>query len=150
MWGCRVQDMDDIDYMLPQSLNDFGNCMMQLLSTLIFISVIQPWFLCGVVPLMVVYFFIQKFYRRSYVELQRNDAVTRSPLYAHFSETLSGVDTIRAYALSERFADRSDNQVDFNHRCGRLCLVCLGLALILFEFYHDWSLVACQLMPRWF
>lgn len=37
-----------------------GNCLFQLASTLIFISVIQPYFLCGAVPLMVVYYFIQK------------------------------------------------------------------------------------------
>jgi ABC-type multidrug transport system fused ATPase/permease subunit len=116
--------MDDVDYLLPQSMNDFGNCIMQLLATLIFISVIQPWFLAGMVPLMVLYFCIQKFYRRSYVELQRTDAVTRSPLYAHFSETLSGVDSIRAYGVSQRFAERSDHQVDFNHRCGSPLLAC--------------------------
>eukprot|EP00884_Botryococcus_braunii_P000224 jgi/Botrbrau1/10201/Bobra.116_1s0017.1 len=104
------KDMDDIDYLLPQSLNDFGNCLMQLLATLIFISVIQPWFLAGMIPLMFIYFGIQKFYRRSYVELQRTDAVTRSPMYAHFSETLTGVDSIRAYGVAQRFALRSDQQ----------------------------------------
>ena len=32
--------------------------------------------------------------RRSNIELQRLDAVSRSPIYTHFSETLSGVETI--------------------------------------------------------
>lgn len=30
--------------------------------------------------------------------------MSRSPIYAHFSETLSGVETIRAYRLAEQFA----------------------------------------------
>ena len=42
--------------------------------------------------------------RRSNIELQRLDAVSRSPIYAHFSETLSGVETIRAYRLADSFA----------------------------------------------
>ncbi len=45
-----------------------------------------------------------QYYRRSNIELQRLDAVSRSPIYAHFSETLSGVETIRAYRLAEYFA----------------------------------------------
>ena len=57
-----------------------------------------------------------RYYRRSYVELQRNDATTRSPVYAHFSETLTGVETVRAYGLQKRFTMKSDDQIDFNHR----------------------------------
>jgi len=70
----------------------------------------------GMVPLMVVYFFLQKYYRRSYVELQRCDATSRSPVYAHFSESLTGVETIRAFAYQEKFASKSDGQIDYNHR----------------------------------
>lgn len=44
----------------PQSVSEMGNCLFQLASTLIFISVIQPIFLAGAVPLMVVYYYIQK------------------------------------------------------------------------------------------
>ena len=44
----------------PQSVSAMGNCLFQLASTLIFIAVIQPIFLAGAVPLMAVYYFIQK------------------------------------------------------------------------------------------
>lgn len=74
----------------------------------------------GMVPLMVVYYFLQKYYRRTYVELQRCDATSRSPVYAHFSESLTGVETIRAFGYQQRFADKSDNQIDYNHRQAHL------------------------------
>lgn len=70
----------------------------------------------GMIPLMIVYFFLQKYYRRSYVELQRCDATSRSPVYAHFSESLTGVETIRAFRYQEKFAAKSDTQIDYNHR----------------------------------
>ena len=54
-----LQDTDDMDQAVPQSITELGNCLMQLLSTLIFISVIQPIFLAGMVPLMVLYYFLQ-------------------------------------------------------------------------------------------
>eukprot|EP00889_Picochlorum_renovo_P000353 jgi/Picre1/27383/NNA_000350.t1 len=89
---------------------------MQLLSTLIFLAVIQPILLAGIVPLMGIYYVLQKYYRRSYIEMQRLDAVSRSPIYAHFSESLAGVETIRAYRLETTFALSSDTKVDANHR----------------------------------
>ncbi|KAL4852933.1 Multidrug resistance-associated protein 1 [Chlorella vulgaris] len=110
------KDTDDVDFLLSMSMSEFGNCIFQLLATTIFIAVIQPWILVGIGPLAVVYYFLQKFYRRTNIELQRLDAVSRSPIYAHFSETLSGVETIRAYRMVEHFSLSSDAKVDANHR----------------------------------
>lgn len=110
------KDTDDVDFLLSMSMSEFGNCIMQLLATTIFIAVVQPWILVGIGPLAIVYYFLQKFYRRSNIELQRLDAVSRSPIYAHFSETLSGVETIRAYRMVQHFSLSSDAKVDANHR----------------------------------
>jgi len=41
-------------------VSELGNCLFQLAATLIFISIIQPWFLAGAVPLMLIYYVIQK------------------------------------------------------------------------------------------
>ena len=110
------KDTDDVDFLLSMSMSEFGNCIMQLLSTLIFLAVIQPILLAGIVPLMGIYYIMQKYYRRSYIEMQRLDAVSRSPIYSHFSESLAGVETIRAYRLETAFALSSDHKVDANHR----------------------------------
>lgn len=110
------KDTDEVDFLLSMSMTEFGNCIMQLLATLIFLAVVQPIILAGIVPLMGIYYLLQRFYRRSYIEMQRLDAVSRSPIYAHFSESLSGIDTIRAYRLADAFASTSDARVDANHR----------------------------------
>ena len=39
----------------------------------------------------------------------------RSPIYAHFSETISGVSTIRAYNRVEAFVEKSDVLIDGNN-----------------------------------
>ena len=41
-------------------MSELGNCLFQLAATLIFISIIQPYFLAGAVPLMLIYYVIQK------------------------------------------------------------------------------------------
>lgn len=42
------------------------------------------------------------------------ESVTRSPIFAHLSETMSGVATIRAYKATDRFIGISESRVDTN------------------------------------
>lgn len=50
-------------------------------------------------------------------QLKRLESVTRSPIYSHFTETLYGVSTIRAYGAVRRFIAESNRRVDNNQRC---------------------------------
>lgn len=50
-------------------------------------------------------------------QLKRLESITKSPIYSHFSETLTGVATIRAYKANEQFIARSDEKVDINNGC---------------------------------
>lgn len=52
----------------------------------------------------VVFYFVSLFYRKTSVELQRLEALSRSPLLSHFSESLTGRSSIRAYRQMGRFA----------------------------------------------
>ncbi|KAG2436423.1 hypothetical protein HXX76_006727 [Chlamydomonas incerta] len=108
------RDVDEMDYNLAMYQQQLGNCVMRLIATIIFLCVLQPAFIGVVVPLMVGYLLLQKYFRRTSIELQRVDAVSRSPVYANFSETMSGLDTIRAYRLQERFKSRHEGMVDTN------------------------------------
>ncbi len=47
-------------------------------------------------------------------QLRRLNSVTRSPIFSHFGETLSGVSTIRAYRVQERFINEMNNKIDDN------------------------------------
>ena len=49
-------------------------------------------------------------------ELKRLSSVTLSPVYAHFSETLSGVWTIRAFRATQRFMLQNQTRLDVNQR----------------------------------
>ncbi|GMF61590.1 unnamed protein product [[Candida] boidinii] len=47
-------------------------------------------------------------------ELRRLDSVSRSPIFAHFQETLNGVATIRAYGQLDRFSFLNKYKMDKN------------------------------------
>ncbi|CAD0049321.1 unnamed protein product, partial [Aureobasidium pullulans] len=86
------------------------------LFTLVVISMSTPAFIALIVPLGGVYLYIQRYYLRTSRELKRLDSISRSPVYAHFQESLSGISTIRAYQQSKRFAMESEWRVDANLR----------------------------------
>ena len=82
--------------------------------TLVIISVTTPAFIALIIPLGAMYMWIQKYYLRTSRELKRLDSVSRSPIYAHFQETLGGVPTIRAYRQQDRFELENEWRVDAN------------------------------------
>ncbi|XP_013781403.1 multidrug resistance-associated protein 1-like [Limulus polyphemus] len=86
-------------------------------ATIAFIGICleTPIFLAVVLPLGVCYYFIQRFYISSSRQLKRIESITRSPIYTHFSETVTGTTSIRAYGATKRFISESNSRVDFNH-----------------------------------
>lgn len=83
---------------------------------MVVISVSTPLFLVMILPLGAVYFGFQKYYLRTSRELKRLDSVSKSPIYAHFQETLGGISTIRAYRQQERFSKENEYRMDANLR----------------------------------
>jgi ATP-binding cassette subfamily C (CFTR/MRP) protein 1 len=80
------------------------------------ISWATPVFVALILPLGALYLYIQRYYLRTSRELKRLDSVSRSPIYAHFQESLSGMSTIRAYNQQKRFELENEWRVDANLR----------------------------------
>ncbi|KAI0693122.1 ABC transporter [Cytidiella melzeri] len=110
------KDIDTVDNMLGDSLRMFFSTLSNILGTIIIIAILLPWFLIAVISIILVYIWAAFFYRASARELKRLDAILRSSLYSHFSESLSGLATIRAYGEQERFLKDNQKRVDIENR----------------------------------
>eukprot|EP00188_Purpureofilum_apyrenoidigerum_P005889 Plantae.Rhodophyta-Purpureofilum_apyrenoidigerum.ctg822.p1 GENE.Plantae.Rhodophyta-Purpureofilum_apyrenoidigerum.ctg822~~Plantae.Rhodophyta-Purpureofilum_apyrenoidigerum.ctg822.p1 ORF type:complete len:575 (+),score=70.86 Plantae.Rhodophyta-Purpureofilum_apyrenoidigerum.ctg822:62-1726(+) len=91
------RDTDTTDILLPPIMDNQLYLILNMLGVYALIAAYLPWFLIAVPGILLMYFAVQFYYRRTSRELQRIENVQRSPIYAHFSESLSGVSTIRAY-----------------------------------------------------
>lgn len=80
-------------------------------------TVSMPIILSGAIPLILLYYGVQVVYVATSRQLKRLESVTRSPIYSHFSETLSGTSTIRAYQAEQVFIEQSNHHVDINQQC---------------------------------
>lgn len=112
-----AKDVDTVDVTIPLTLRSWLSCLLQVISTIIVITIQTPIFLVVVLPISVIYYFIQRFYLSTSRQLKRLESITRSPIYSHFSETLSGASTIRAYKAEERFCSQSSGFIDNNQIC---------------------------------
>lgn len=73
-----------------------------VLSVFVVISYSTVAFLGVAFPMLVIYYFIQRFYVATSRQLKRIESVTRSPIYVHFSETITGQSVIRAWGEEQR------------------------------------------------
>ncbi|EGN95824.1 hypothetical protein SERLA73DRAFT_60499 [Serpula lacrymans var. lacrymans S7.3] len=111
-----IIDMDTLDNVLGGSLRLLVSTGASALGSIIFISVIVPWFLIAIAVVSVFYFYAGLFYRASAREIKRLDAILRSSLYSHFSESLTGLTTIRAYGEVPRFQAENEKRMDIENR----------------------------------
>ncbi|KAG7097474.1 hypothetical protein E1B28_004817 [Marasmius oreades] len=110
------KDVDTLDNIVGEAMRQFLGTIVQVIGSIILVSVIIPWFLIAIVFILVLYYWITIFYRASARELKRLDAVLRSSLYSHFSESMSGLTTIRAYGESIRFCNENASRTDLENR----------------------------------
>ncbi|KAJ7831040.1 hypothetical protein B0H13DRAFT_2432174 [Mycena leptocephala] len=75
----------------------------QVHSSIIVITVLEHYFIVAAVLIIFGFSYFLQFYRSSALEMKRLDSMQRSILYAHLSESLTGLPTIRSYGEIERF-----------------------------------------------
>ncbi|XP_061612364.1 ATP-binding cassette sub-family C member 3 isoform X3 [Phyllopteryx taeniolatus] len=110
------KDIYVIDETLPSTVLMFLGTFFVSLSTMIVIISSTPIFAVVIAPLAFVYIFVQRFYVATSRQLKRLESINRSPIYSHFSETITGSSVIRAFGRHSAFVCMSDMKVDENQK----------------------------------
>ncbi|KAJ6346888.1 hypothetical protein OIU76_003553 [Salix suchowensis] len=109
-------DLYTIDDSLPFILNILLANFVGLLGITVILSYVQVFFLLLLLPFWFIYSKLQFFYRSTSRELRRLDSVSRSPIYATFTETLDGASTIRAFKSEDFFMKKFIEHVTLYQR----------------------------------
>ena len=112
-----AKDVDVCDNTLPASVRQLITLVYDLSGILILIMIIIPLVALVILPFSVVFYLIQKFYVTTSRQLKRLESNSRSPIYSHFGETLTGSSTIRAFGMEQAFIDDSETKIDVNQTC---------------------------------
>ncbi|KAI6229423.1 ATP-binding cassette sub-family C member 8 [Aphelenchoides besseyi] len=110
------KDIDMVDSRLPGSVLNFLASVIQALAIMFVPAIITPQVTIPLLLITAAYLLLTVFYLSTSRQLKRIEAVTRSPIYSHFAESIQGAASIRAYNCVDRFVLASQERVDQNLR----------------------------------
>ncbi|XP_049715652.1 ATP-binding cassette sub-family C member 3 isoform X2 [Elephas maximus indicus] len=110
------KDIYVIDEVLAPTIQVLLGVFFNSVSTLVVIVTSTPVFAVVILPLAALYIYVQRFYVATSRQLKRLESVSRSPIYSHFSETVTGASVIRAYGRTQDFVAISHAKVDINQK----------------------------------
>ena len=110
------KDIYTVDKTLPAAFGSLLSCLFQVIASLVVTLIAMPLFIVVLIPMLFYYLYEQQFYMHSSREVKRLDSISRSPIYANFSETLDGAPVIRAYEVQKQFIQKDYDLLDRNQR----------------------------------
>ncbi|KAI1286881.1 ATP-binding cassette sub-family C member 3 [Halotydeus destructor] len=128
------KDVENLDYGIRMSINRFVGGFFQTIVTFAAISLQTPFFLVPLIPLFLIYYVVQKYYIKTSRQLRRLESNSRSPVYSHFAETVSGTTSIRAYQVENQFNLECDRKNDINNATNILCTAAVCWLTVRLEF----------------
>ena len=88
-------DIGCVDEMLPKTFLAAMQMLLMIFVQILVTVATNVWLIFLVVPISVLVVFLSNYYLKTARELKRLESISRSPVLAHFSESLRGLDTIR-------------------------------------------------------
>lgn len=144
------KDMNQVDEVLPITLIDTIQNGLTVLFTTIVVATVNPWMLIPTVIILFLFYLLRVIYMATSRDIKRVESTTRSPVYSHFTASLQGLTTIRAFGaqtiLSKEFdAHQNRNSSAFTTflalgRCFGLwldfqCVIYIGLVTMSFLIF---------------
>ena len=100
------RDIGTMDEQLPPI---FISCIQESLyvfSGVLVPAITNPWLLLIFFPTAVMFILLVRYYLKTSRELKRLESICRSPVFSHFSETMTGLETIRTRRMEKEFIDQ--------------------------------------------
>lgn len=140
------KDVETLDVNIPEFMLQLLINWAQVLSIFALCIWAAYWFVIVLVPLIYGFIKVYNYFSSASRGLKRLESVTRSPIYSSLSETLIGLDTIRAFGDSPRFAREHEARMDRNHKLFYHLWMCISWMTIRLELATSLILLAVALL----
>ncbi|KAJ9499582.1 hypothetical protein H2202_005165 [Exophiala xenobiotica] len=111
------QDMALVDNDLPYAYADSTLSLASCLMGMGLMVASGTGYFAAVVPVLVAALYcVQKYYLRTSRQMRLLDLEEKAPLYTWFSETASGLTSVRAFGWTDKFSERSLELLDQSQR----------------------------------
>ncbi|KAF8740000.1 hypothetical protein AX14_009122 [Amanita brunnescens Koide BX004] len=111
------KDIYVVDQILARVIQQLCRTLAICMSIIVVIGWSFPLFILFIFPLGWFYLRVMRYYLATSRELKRLDAVSRSPIFAWFSESLAGTSIIRAFGQQAIFITGNEQRLDHNQIC---------------------------------
>ncbi|KAL6455854.1 hypothetical protein MHYP_G00357050 [Metynnis hypsauchen] len=108
------KDIGHLDSLLPWTFVDFIQVFLQIIGVIAVAASVIPWIMIPVLPLLIVFLFLRRYFLQTSRDVKRLESTTRSPVFSHLSSSLQGLWTIRAFKAEERFQQTFDAHQDLH------------------------------------
>ena len=110
------KDQQVVDELLPVTFFDTLQSLIMVLGSIVIIGIANPWVLFILIPLIPIFLWLRRYYLQTSRSVKRIESVTRSPIYALFSSSLSGLMTIRAFGMENQLIELFLEKINRNTR----------------------------------
>uniref|UniRef100_A0A8C6T9H4 ATP-binding cassette, sub-family C (CFTR/MRP), member 6b, tandem duplicate 1 n=1 Tax=Neogobius melanostomus TaxID=47308 RepID=A0A8C6T9H4_9GOBI len=140
------KEIDAIDCMIPDGLKMMLGYLFKLLEVCIIVQLATPIIGLVLLFLAVLYVMFQRFYVVSSCQLRRLEAVSRSPIYTHFNQSVQGAAVIRAFREQQRFIHSANKHIDANQEAYFPRFVATRWLAVNLEFLGNLLVLAAALL----
>ncbi|CAJ1086991.1 LOW QUALITY PROTEIN: multidrug resistance-associated protein 4-like [Xyrichtys novacula] len=106
------KDISLMDSTLPITFVDFYQLILQNIGVVVVAASVIPLILIPVLPLLLFFLYLRRYYLSTSRDIKRLESTTRSPVYSHLSSSLQGLWTIRALKAGDRLKKAFDAHQD--------------------------------------
>ncbi|KAK7997810.1 hypothetical protein PG989_005850 [Apiospora arundinis] len=122
------EDMQLIDMDLPTTMVNYTSTGVSVLAKILILAVFSQYLGISIPFFLTVLYFLQSFYLQTSRQIRLLGIEAKAPLYTHFSESVAGSATIRAFGWETKYQERNYYHIDMSQRpdyvqsCIQACL----------------------------
>jgi ABC-type multidrug transport system fused ATPase/permease subunit len=140
------KDMETVDVNIPEFTLQLLINSFQVVSVFALCIWASYWFAVVLIPLTFGFLKVYRFFAASSKDLKRLEAASRSPVYSSLSETLTGLETIRAFGDTSRFLHTHSQRMKRNQKLMYHLSMCTSWMTIRLEVCTSFILTAVSLL----